>query len=35
MPHVNSLTPQEIGRRLKVARVNTGIRQDRAAEEIG
>lgn len=35
MPHVNTLTPQEIGRRLKVARVNTGIRQDRAAEVIG
>ena len=35
MPDVNNLTPQEIGRRLKVARVNAEVRQERAAEIVG
>lgn len=34
MSDINSLTPQEIGRRLKVARSNAEVRQEEAAEKL-
>lgn len=35
MPDLNELSAQEIGRRLRLARENAGIRQDEAAQVIG
>lgn len=35
MADLNELSAQEIGRRLRLARENAGIRQDEAAEVIG